>query len=643
MIRFIDSIVLAYTKLRVHRVRTGITVGIAGMLFGVILAGVIVVQGVFTSIERFGEEGLNDRSILVAGRMSNPFNAYQNLENESFIKEVEVKHASIVAQKTAAAKKHGISYNASTEDVSPVSVDEETGRKYIDHSDTSNAAVVAAARDRAVKNYTPFDIEGFLKPYPSARVLDNNSRVQATGGATLEYMQDGVETALLSEDERIAATNNTMHPELVVMNQSVVESFINTEVQFDASKGEIPVIIPFSVAESLLGLEKLSAKASTQDRYDRLNEVRSRIGEVTASFCYRNTASQRLLSEASSYQKEFEKNGSKPDYVTPSVVYKPLSKTECAAVEVEKDTRSSYVKTLADKYVAYQKEIGMYPGDPVQYKVTVRAVGVSKDALGAGEQAAAIDVSSMVQSLLGSWLGYDQWVIPPAMLEEVPEKYRPAELFNLDESKVSRELGQSGIAMEEYFIEFDDPNEARAAMQATRSANYSEGDISVYPFGSSALLMDEVKDMFAKIVLWSLIGVGGIAAIILGSIIGRTVAEGRRESAIFRAIGARRSDIAGIYTTYTLLLSLRVAFFALLLGMVIALVVELLFAEQATLGARFAYASIDTPETFHFFGLDTWYVPLILAAIIAVGLIAAVIPIIRSARRTPIKDMRDDT
>ena len=38
MIRLIDAMTLAYTKLRTHKIRTGLTVGVAGILFGLILA-----------------------------------------------------------------------------------------------------------------------------------------------------------------------------------------------------------------------------------------------------------------------------------------------------------------------------------------------------------------------------------------------------------------------------------------------------------------------------------------------------------------------------------------------------------------------------------------------------------------------------
>ena len=47
MIRLTDAVVLAHTKLRVHRIRTGIAIAIAGILFGLIGAVVIVTQGIF--------------------------------------------------------------------------------------------------------------------------------------------------------------------------------------------------------------------------------------------------------------------------------------------------------------------------------------------------------------------------------------------------------------------------------------------------------------------------------------------------------------------------------------------------------------------------------------------------------------------
>ena len=71
MIRFIDAVVLAQTKLRTHKIRTGLTLGVAGILFGLILAVIFVAQGTFESVDRFDEEGLADRSVVHISKWNN--------------------------------------------------------------------------------------------------------------------------------------------------------------------------------------------------------------------------------------------------------------------------------------------------------------------------------------------------------------------------------------------------------------------------------------------------------------------------------------------------------------------------------------------------------------------------------------------
>ena len=112
MIRLIDAMTLAYTKLRTHKIRTGLTVGVAGILFGLILAVIIVAQGVFDSVERFSQEGLGNRMILLVSKMDmKSFKASVNMDDPEFIAEVEQYHAEYVAKKTALAKKYNIAYD----------------------------------------------------------------------------------------------------------------------------------------------------------------------------------------------------------------------------------------------------------------------------------------------------------------------------------------------------------------------------------------------------------------------------------------------------------------------------------------------------------------------------------------------------
>jgi hypothetical protein len=325
-------------------------------------------------------------------------------------------------------------------------------------------------------------------------------------------------------------------------------------------------------------------------------------------------------------------------YEAPSLQYALPAEDSCGEVTIAKDVRTAAEKRQDEQRIAYQKELGEYPGDPVQRKIIVRGVGVS------GDQANSemFTVGGLVSGLLGSWLG-DMFVIPADLLGQMPADSRPDFLFPLGQSNVGTQVGAT-FRTDSYFVEFTDKKEARAALEAGGmfGAMYDENAVTVMPYGNSVLVVDELKTWFQRILFWVLTVVGGVALIILASLIGRTVADGRRESAIFRAIGARRGDIASIYGMYALLLSIRVAVFALVLGSVLALTAHLLLWRDATIGARLAYAAVDTTKEFYLFSIASWYIPLVLGAIIAVGLVASIIPIIFGTRRNPIRDMRNE-
>lgn len=633
MIRFTDAAVLAVTKLRTHRVRTGLTVGLAGILFGLILAVIFLVQGMFDSIERFSGEGLNNRVIMNIAeyQSSGTFGVYEHATDKKFIHNVEAKHKADVDKKTAAAKKYGVEYDPKIEDPSPIQVDPKTKERSVSEAGLLSSYAQDAAEDYQKANAKPFDIKSYLQPYPSARILNDNMMIAPT---------DGVFTIMKnSTEERFAASTsatdgNDQQAFLMTLNGSLTKPFISNKT-FDPSKGEIPLILPYSEAEKQLGLKPLARTADNQAKLDRIQEVRDRIGEVSISYCYRNAASEQLLGEAIAQADELKRMKDQPGYMAPSLEYKVPAATSCGAVTVVKDTRTAEEKQQAVNRIAYEKEIGAYLGKPAQQKVQLRGVGISSDL---DYSSSLSSVAEMVRSLLASNLG-SGWVVPAGLLRQVPEEYRPSGVFHLDDPTTAIG-GQYGA--DEYLVEFGDKAEARQLIDKTGGIVGQDGGVFVYPFGSSILIVDEAKTWFAKFMLWAFILVGGVAAIILSGLIGRTVSEGRRESAVFRAIGAKRTDVASIYGAYTLLLSLRVVLFAAILGGLLALVVELLYWRDATLAARLAYAASDTKLEFHLFGAASWYVLIVIGVIMAAGVLGAVIPIARNARRNPINDMRDE-
>ncbi len=636
MIRFRDSILLAHTKLRTHKIRTGITIGVAGILFGVIFSGVFVAQGIFESVERFSREGLASRSIVVIGKYNNSFfSSYENATDESFVLEVKQAHQDLVGMKTAAAKKYNIDYDAKSEDPSPIEIDKNTGRERVSEVALGTELVEEVANERQAALFEPLAIEAFLNPYKSATVLKGNKRVQLTDGLLLP-MENGKEKHAEDSQEQFRyQMGGDDIPIVQVLNASVTKPFIIN--QDTVKEGELPGVVSFRYAEKLLGLEPLAKDSTNDQKLARLGEVRERVGDITASFCYRNEASQLLYGQAAAQQADIERNETNAAYSMPSLLYALPAEDSCGPVTIAEDTRTQAEKQAAANLEAYQKEIGTHPGEPKQHKVMLRAIGLSGDAPGAQMSSG---VSDMVVGLLSSWLYYGAtWSIPADLLAEVPAELRPEALFAIDPS------GNGGIkndifSRDEYMVEFGDKDEARIALQRSE---LTSGGVSVMPFGSGMLVIDQMKQWFLTGLMYALAVVGGIALIILASLIGRMVSDGRRESAVFRAIGAKRIDIGAIYGMYALLLSLRVAFFALLVGLAIALATEVWLSAEATVGARLAYAAIDTSKGFHFIGIGSWYIPVMLGIIVVTGLLASIIPIFLGSRRNPINDMRDDT
>lgn len=639
MIRLIDALTLAHTKLRVHRVRTGAAVAVSGLLFGLIALVIIIVQGAFSSFDRFSSEGLNSQTVLNVTRSapSGGFNPYDSRSDPTFVKDVEVAYKTLVDTKKAAAAKYGVTYQPDIEDPSPITIDPDTKQKVIKETAMGDAVVRKVADKRLEAEHVPFDVNEYLKPYSSATVIQSYQSVSPSNGQ-ISYMKDGKEAIALGGNKDQAQYNDNA-PNLTILDEQITRSFV-TSTTFDASKGEIPVIVPYGSAEKLLKLKPLPSDASTQQKYDRLVEVRRRVNEVTARYCYRNQASQALLDQAVAQNAEMKAKQNDPSYSKPSVIYAVPASTECGAVGIASDTRTAAEKRQDANEELYKKAVGTYLGEPAQQLVTVRGVGISSDIDTSGQWS----IAELVKGLFGSSLGYNEWVIPKNLFNALPAASRPDAIFAQRTS--SQGLGGTPrlfYGYESYLVSFSDKDQARTLLFKTQSGVGSQGSVFAMPFGSGILFVDELRSWFQQALFWMFAVIGCIAIIILASLVGRTVSEGRRESAIFRAIGASRLDISAVYGTYVILLAFRIVMFAAVLSIAIALTVELLYWKEATLGARLAYAASDTTREFHLFSLNSPYLLAIVGVIIVVSILASIAPILLGARRSPIRDMRDDS
>ncbi|HYH75450.1 MAG TPA: ABC transporter permease, partial [Candidatus Saccharimonadales bacterium] len=260
----------------------------------------------------------------------------------------------------------------------------------------------------------------------------------------------------------------------------------------------------------------------------------------------------------------------------------------------------------------------------------------------------AFSVTQIINSLVRSSLG-DGWFTP---IEAVADRPVAANLF----PAVPTAGGQAPM----YYSEFATADRARDFIKQEGCApDFSQmtgpGDnpyedcekqdqlFMLDAYGSNSLGLDSAKRGFSKFFSIAGLVVAAIACIIMMGTVGKMIADSRRETAVFRAIGAKKLDIAQIYILYTIFVSVLIVAFAVLLGFIGALLASAQWSQEITIQALLAYNSQDLDKAFKlysFYGPDMLY---LLGIAVTAGLLSALFPLIRNLRRNPMRDMRDDT
>ncbi|MNI51476.1 FtsX-like permease family protein [compost metagenome] len=154
--------------------------------------------------------------------------------------------------------------------------------------------------------------------------------------------------------------------------------------------------------------------------------------------------------------------------------------------------------------------------------------------------------------------------------------------------------------------------------------------------------MDDFSVLSQRIARVLFPAVLSLALIIIFITMARVIMDSRRETAVFRALGAKRIDIVAIYVVYSLMIATLIIIFSTILGFGSAFALSQLYAPAITEYARVAYGVFDTALQFTFFSIPWYTLLLIVASIVLVSLIALLQPLIRNVRRSPLSDMRQE-
>ena len=634
MLRTLDASKLALTKLRTRKIRLAATIIVAGLLFGIVVFGLTVLRASMASIERFGRDTMSTRYLLAYSNHNKDqselfYNTPQDAKDR-----ILALHKQHIADKKAAAKALGVEYDEKSE--------EEPIMK-INQDDSGSLNRNSWAVKTFLRQYTdeknplkPERIDAAAKRFGSSVTY----RIQNVGGrnGSLDVMIGGREDFQRNKEAVPEQLNEFVSAAgyQEILDESLLNYYFLPH-RTHAASNEIPVFISYNDAAVLLGKKPLPTTAQPQQHIERIRELRNEAGNITIQVCYRNNASSHLIQQALDQQRTAANKPKNEFDVKPSIEYALPAADSCDGAIVKKDNRSASEKMADEKLQKFNQQFSTENITPQQAKLTYRVVGLLPDT------AYGDDLKSKLAGALNANMP-SRWIIPKQTFEAGAAKTYLPNILTTERQELSGGLSDTTI------YEFIDAEHARAFYHATMcNVQPKDKDLCVdgvsnftRPFGSNSLVIEELQQQLTPILWYSLLGVIGVAAFILMLTISRTVADSRKESAIFRALGATRLDIAQIYVMYTLLLAGLIALFAIAAGLIGAGVIDVLYSAGFSTAARYIIMPRDLNTTFQLFTFDPLIIALAAVSIVAAALIGSILPLVRNTRRNPMKDMRDE-
>ena len=287
-----------------------------------------------------------------------------------------------------------------------------------------------------------------------------------------------------------------------------------------------------------------------------------------------------------------------------------------------------------------QKKLGTYVA-PRHQLVTFQIVGI-KYAQPYIDYTKGLD--EYVKSLLTAQNTSMTLDIPLQMYNTLPEHLKAQDIRREHSARPSRSMD----ANEDFaarVLEFASPEKARAFLDnetCPSSSTQCGKKFLAAPYGSNYLIVDEIGKLFTKIAAIAFPVALGLAAVIIWFTVSRIMAENRKETAVYRAMGAKRRDIAHIYVVYIMLIALRVVLVSVIVGIVIALAVDCSYGGALTDTAAAAFGIVDRAPAVRLFNVDSPLLFVVVAAIVVISLVASMQPLVRNTMRNPIRDIRDE-
>lgn len=648
-----------------RKIRLIVTITITALLFSVLVFLASITEGAVHSLKSFGQEGYGSQFFVQA----NPLTYQPGPGSDQDLKDALAPvQRDLITRKKAAAKTLEVTYDETVDQNLPIQIVKSSPTVTDTYPNYGSPLVqdIFSKRNDAIPgtSYVAFGqaarSAGAVKIYRGTQSGMNYMAGPAGNASQVSVLVDGKEDlSALTGTPMNGPLNTTGVASITSLGWRSVDGdllrpfVLPGQTMVTGKDQSLPIIAPYSAAEEILSLKALPQTATSEQKLARLVAVRRSIAGKTAQLCYRNASSADLLSQAVQQQKEMENNKKNKDYIMPSLVYQ-LPTVSCGEVTVKSDKRTEDEKKQAAHNKAFDTEFGLSQ-DPIQGTIMIRIIGLSPDI----NYGANISPTAVLTSLLTSSTG-GGWVSPAKAIENdhLANTVQGGTAATAPRSKVVYYAQFATFSKMDNFIkdqtckdltQVHGPDGASHAIdisgQGTSTANcIQQGRVlTVSPYGNSAGAVEQFRAGIWKFARFAVLAIVIMASLIMMGNVGKIIADSRRETAVFRSLGAKRIDIAEIYLTYTVLISLLVAVCSVVTGSIAANLLSGRYSGGLSVSAVLAYNAQDAHKTFSLFGFNPLYILAIAGLTVVAGLLSAILPLLSNTRRNPIRDMRDDS
>lgn len=652
MIRPRYALQLAHTKLKSKRGVLIASIIVSSILFAALIAAVIVFTGAEKSAAKLVKAAGNDRyQVLVSANHPQSvisFYTPSGILPLETVREIKAHQKSYYEAERAKYKQLGIEYDVKSE------VEALTPSSWAPETLPEEQRVMVNYRSPVVEDLLNKRFEEYAKTAPNT--FDKLKQIGARYGASGYYtetltglpqlplmrvIQDGKENfadqpkneAYTFEAQKLAIYNSAYS----FKDDALLSRYLLTDNT--ANLKGIPVVPTAQEVAKLFG-SKINVGAEPTKESERnawFRNVQEKAKNFTYQVCYRNEAEGAMLEKIQRDFVEEKANKDNKDYKKPALQYQ-YPDTPCGDIIVKQDMRTAAEKKADAALEETQKKLGTYQA-PAHRILTFQIVGVI---YAQPFQGSFTNASDFVKSLLSP--GDMRSVSAPVatqMYQSLPASLRFDELT----SEESHWYQRANKDFKDRILEFSTIEQARAFLKNEGCA--MDGSECKKPFqtsvyGSNYLILDEIGKLFTKVMTIAFPVLLGLAFLIMWFTVSRIMAENRKETAVYRAMGAKRGDITGIYVTYVLIVALRIAVLSIILGAVAAYAINYFYGSSLTSTAYSLVGTIDTALTVSLFDLSSPLLLVIIVSIFIVSLVASIHPLIRNVLRPPVQDMRSE-